>query len=175
LKELSENLKHNGHTDYRFCIGGSAPLATFGVRPISDLDLLSEEFQDSFRNLTFVSFHNTDEIPYPSKISEYFIDPEKHFYFLGFKFVSLKETLIMKQNRLEPKDVFDSRLIQEIIGKKTWRNDLANWATNRLLIICYWGIRNRWNKLINGAKKRLMQFPRLTNALKKARDKVSFH
>jgi hypothetical protein len=175
LKELDSAIKNNMAEKSEYCVGGSGPLGAYGARQISDLDLLSDKDQESLQSISFISFHKVGEVPYPSKLGEYIHDPEKFFYFLGFKFVSLKELLIMKQNRLEPKDVYDSRLIREIVGNRSWQNGLFTWTTNRLITMIYWGFRHRIKRTEASGKAFLVQYPRLTKALKKIRDKASFH
>jgi hypothetical protein len=175
LKELAGSIEDNRSIKSHFCIGGSGSLAAFGARQISDLDLLSERTLEDFQKIGFVSFHNLDEIPYPSKVREYLIDPEKHFYFLGFKFISVRELQKMKMKRRETKDLYDLRLLEEIIERKTWSSNILTWSRNRLLTMIYWGIRHYVRTFLLASKLFLARSPHLMKLLKKIKSFLKFH
>ena len=174
LKEMTNALEEDPGAKSRFCIGGSGPLGAFGARQISDLDLLSEIPLEIFRKNSFISFHGDGEVPYNSKTIEFLIDPEKHFYFLGFKFISINELKEMKLNRKETKDIHDLHLLEEIIEPKTFRNGILSWSSNRLITFIYWGLRHRAHGIVNSLKHLLLRHRRLVNLLKKLRDLLTF-
>jgi len=169
LKEMTYDLSTATRVRTKFCIGGSGPLGAFGARQISDLDLLSEIPLEEFRKNSFVSFHDVHSVPYESSVMEFLLDPEKHFYFLGFKFISVNELKKMKLNRKETKDIHDLRLLDEIIDSKSFRNGFLSWSVNRLTILVYWRVRHRFNKTVIFIKFSLLRHRLLVKLLKKLR------
>lgn len=174
LKEMTYALSADTRVRTMFCIGGSGPLGAFGARQISDLDLLSEMPLEEFRQNSFVSFHDVRSVPYGSSVMEFLIDPGKHFYFLGFKFISVNELKKMKLNRKETKDFYDLHLLEEIIDSKTFWNGLLSWSANRLTTLVYWRVRHRFNKTMSSTKFLLLRHRRLAKLLKKSRALLKF-
>lgn len=174
LKEMTYSLNANNLHRANFCVGGSGPLGAFGVRQISDLDLLSSMRLETFQNNSFVSFHDVSSVPYESSVMEFLLDPDKHFYFLGFKFISLGELKKMKLNRKETKDIHDLRLLEEIIAPKNFWNGLFSWTANRLTTLVYWRVRHRFNKSITAIRILLLKHRQLAKILKKLRSLLTF-
>ncbi len=98
------------------CIDSGGVLAAYGLRDVGgDLDYL---YRDSGRlkkeSPGRISNHLSETIHYSESVDEIITDPNKHFYYLGLKFASLKVVGDMKRNRNEPKDQEDLRLINLI-------------------------------------------------------------
>ncbi len=174
LKEMSHAISADPGVRNKFCIGGSGPLGAFGAREIFDLDLLTELPLDTFRTNSFVSFHDIREIPYVSSILELLIDPEKHFYFLGFKFIAVSELKKMKSIRKESKDVYDLRLIDGVMTSKTFWNSAMSLGSNQLKTLIYWRLRHRLNKTLTSAKVLLLRHQKLVKILKKLKALLTF-
>ena len=174
LKEMSYALNADTRVRANFCVGGSGPLGAFGARQVSDLDLLSEKPLEALQNISFVSFHDVSDVPYESSVMEFLIDPEKYFYFLGFKFISVNELKKMKLNRKETKDIHDLRLLEEILDPKNLWNGLLSRTVNRLTILVYWRIRHRFKKFITSIKILLLKRRRLAQIVKKLRSLLKF-
>ncbi len=174
LKEMSHSMSAVPGVRNKFCVGGSGPLGAFGVRKIFDLDLLTELPLDTFRTNSFVSFHDIRDVPYVSSILELLLDPEKHFYFLGFKFIALSELKKMKSNRKESKDIYDVRLIEGIMTSKTFWNSAMSLGSNQLKTLIYWRLRHRLNKTLTSAKVLLFRHQKLVKILKKLKALLTF-
>lgn len=174
LKEMTYSLNADARHRANFCVGGSGPLGAFGVRQISDVDLLSSMPLEAFQNNSFVSFHDVFSVPYESSVMEFLLDPEKHFYFLGFKFISLSELKKMKLNRKETKDIHDLRLLEEIIGPKNFWNGLLSWTGNRLTTLVYWKVRHRFHKILTSIRILLLKHRHLAKIMKKLRSLLTF-
>jgi hypothetical protein len=149
------------------CIGGSGPLGAYGLRRISDLDIVCEDAPYYDSRLDFVSWHSQLEVDYPSNRAEYLCNPQKTFFFLGFRFVSLSETKMMKKARNEPpKDPNDvARIIR-------FEKQLDNQFTHRLISGVFsrrnfWTFRYLVEDFFQNSKKVLSQFPYLFRILKK--------
>jgi hypothetical protein len=98
------------------CIDSGGVLAAYGLRDVGgDLDylfrhdgILKKESKGRISN------HLTESIHYSNSVDDIITDPANHFYYLGFKFASLKVVGGMKRNRNEPKDQEDLKLINSI-------------------------------------------------------------
>jgi hypothetical protein len=174
LKEMTFTLSADTKVREKLCVGGSGPLGAFGARQISDLDLLSEMPLKALQNNSFVSFHDVSNVPYESSVTEFLIDPEKHFYFLGFKFISVNELKKMKLNRKETKDIHDLRLLEEILDPKNLWDGLLSWTVNRLTTLVYWRVRHRFKKSMTSIKILLPQRRQLAKLLKKLKSLLKY-
>tara|TARA_R100000426_G_scaffold18102_3_gene16143 strand:- start:5674 stop:8403 length:2730 start_codon:yes stop_codon:yes gene_type:complete len=89
-----------------FCVGGSAPLALYGIRDCRDFDLLHLKS----RNIPFtanVGSHADYIKYYVDSAEEILYNPDKHIYVHGVKFISLSGMVKMKSTREEEKDIKD--------------------------------------------------------------------
>ena len=100
-----------------FAIDASSVLSVYGIREGSDLDFLygPHDIQGNTGDKD-ISCHNRHTEEYEKSIHEMIYNPENHFYFFGRKFVTLEVVKKMKQNRNEPKDQVDVRLIDEVLN-----------------------------------------------------------
>jgi hypothetical protein len=110
------------------CVGGSSPLAAFGIRNADDLDYLNcnnVELLDS----TDISSHESELEHYPFSQYEIACNPLLHFYYRGLKFITLDVLLLFKNARNEtPKD------IEDIFSIMRYRYSLEQFASrNRTL------------------------------------------
>lgn len=98
-----EWLGQNGQDRGRFCIGGSAVLAAYGIREARDIDFLhlGEKPSTGFKE---ISSHNSSESLYGMAADDIVTNPENHFYYQGVKFASLGAIRKLKLNRGEEKD-----------------------------------------------------------------------
>ena len=97
-----------------YCITSSIILEMYGLREAKDIDYL--HCKDKNINLPLFGVHKGKWLDYyhVSK-DEIIYNPEYHFYFNGFKFVTLEVIKQMKINRNEEKDRKDVKLINKII------------------------------------------------------------
>jgi hypothetical protein len=154
-------------------VGGSGAIGAHGVREISDLDLICKNDLEFESGLSFVSFHKLFQSEYETTYKELLFDPEKHFYFLGLKFMSLSELLIMKRRRNEkPKDKKDVKIIEMLLTKKDKRLSIGRLG-NRIQVVIYWEMKNFRTRIFNSLKSRIAKSPALYRFLKKTKNILS--
>lgn len=91
-------------------VGGSGALDAAGIREARDIDLVSEVPRDFKSEID----SHSEQDWYSCPTQELTLDPEKHFFFRGVKFVSLEEILKLKKlRRLGTKDKLDVSLIRK--------------------------------------------------------------
>jgi len=110
-KTLLENyFKEVDEKNENFCLTSSLIMEMYGLRQAKDIDYLHKD--DKIINLENTSVHNGKWLTYYHIHKDDIIyNPNYHFYFNGFKFSSLDVIKKMKQNRSEPKDIKDIKLI----------------------------------------------------------------
>ena len=82
----------------------------YSLRNAKDIDYLHKN--DNILNIENIENHNGIWLSYYTKTKDDIIyNPENHFYFNGFKFVSLNILREMKKKRNEIKDQNDLKLI----------------------------------------------------------------
>lgn len=99
-----------------YCIGGSAPLAAYGLRECKDLDYLhfNENLIYGTRNL--IHSHNEYGVGrYHLDREDIIYNPENYFYHRGMKFAALDTVRRLKSKRNESKDVVDVELINKVL------------------------------------------------------------
>jgi hypothetical protein len=105
------NKLQNNNDDY--CITSSVIMEMYGLRNAKDIDYLHKN--DNILNMENIENHNGIWLSYYTKTKEDIIyNPENHFYFNGFKFVSLNILREMKKKRNEIKDQNDLKLLNII-------------------------------------------------------------
>jgi len=93
-----------------YCLTSSIILEMYGLREAKDIDYLHKE--DKKIDMINISLHDGKWLTYYHVHKDEIIyNPKYHFYFNGFKFASLDVIKKMKQNRAEPKDIQDIKLI----------------------------------------------------------------
>ncbi len=100
-----------------FCIDGSGVLAVFGIRDVRDLDFLySGDGRAPNTSFKEIDCHN-DEHQHEGLVPDEIIyDPRNHFYYSGFKFVSINLIRELKVRRDEVKDRDDVRSIDGVLS-----------------------------------------------------------
>ena len=107
LENYFDKLQNN-NDDY--CITSSVIMEMYGLRNAKDIDYLHKN--DNILNMENIENHNGIWLSYYTKTKDDIIyNPENHFYFNGFKFVSLNILIEMKKKRNEIKDQNDLKLI----------------------------------------------------------------
>ena len=93
-----------------YCLTSSLIMEMFNLRQAKDIDYLHKE--DNELGLENVGVHKGKWLSYYHiHKDEIIYNPKYHFYFNGFKFASLEVIKRMKENRNEPKDIKDIKLI----------------------------------------------------------------
>jgi len=101
-----------------FCIDASSILSVYGLREGRDLDFLYQK-GEIFTNIELIDCHNEHAHYYQIPIDDIIYNPTNHFYFEGYKFISISLLKKMKKNRNEEKDKVDVLLIDSIKISKT--------------------------------------------------------
>jgi hypothetical protein len=165
--QLSQEILQNKLKLEDVIIGGSGPLGAHGVRAVSDFDVIIDNKSKFFSKLNFISFHRIDESEYHSSLQELLHDPEKHFYFLGVKFISLSEMYDMKKNRNEwPKDTIDLGMVRRLLKESEKKFSFGDFI-DKILIFAYWEVNNYFSKVVTRIKITLARQPVLFRNLKK--------
>lgn len=109
-KTLENYFNKLGNNNEDYCITSSVIIEMYGLRNAKDIDYLQKN--NNILNIENVNNHNGIWLSYYTKTKNDIIyNPKNHFYFNGFKFVSLNIIKEMKQNRNEIKDQNDLKLI----------------------------------------------------------------
>ena len=102
-----------GENNEDFCLTSSLIMEMYGLRQANDIDYLHKNNMEI--NLKDIGLHNGKwENYYNVHKDEIIYNPKNHFYFNGFKFANLDIIKKMKENRREPKDISDIKMINEI-------------------------------------------------------------
>ena len=118
LSDFSRVLRKYAIPSEFVCIDGSAVMAAYGIRDCKDLDFILYGFSElEGKNLghTSIHVHNNQLKFYPFSKDELIFNPRHHFYYQGFKFVTLEVLKSMKLTRNEKKDQNDVALINTFI------------------------------------------------------------
>lgn len=111
-----KNVSFENHTklmadmkpDDNTMITSSAVLSLYGLRDCKDIDLIYYNNPQPDSHNPYLEDH------YKLTLDEIFNNPTYHFYYQGFKYVSLDAVKKMKMYRHEPKDIKDVELIEQI-------------------------------------------------------------
>jgi hypothetical protein len=107
LNKYFDFLKNNNE-DY--CVTSSVIMEMYGLRQAKDIDYLQKD--DNIIPLEKTGIHDGKWLSYYHiHKDEIIYNPHYHFYFNGFKFSSIDVIKKMKENRNEPKDINDIKLI----------------------------------------------------------------
>ena len=150
LQTLNSFISQQGLNKDEFLISGSAPIAAKGLRKIRDLDIISgkENFNSKYPIPNGIDL--STETHYRKNFSELTYHPSNYFWYYGFKFVNLEETLVMKRSRNEfPKDYEDIALIEK---EENWKytNHKIQWFKMKIKILNF-----RFNRKKSFAKQEL--------------------
>jgi glycosyltransferase involved in cell wall biosynthesis len=100
------------------CVGGSAPLALYGLRMCRDFDIVHRESKLGLKFDNDVSSHNPYLKFYADTPERMIFDPEKHIYVHGIKFITLEGMVQMKRKRGEEKDERDNQMAKSVLEPK---------------------------------------------------------
>ncbi len=101
-------------------LGGSSPLAAYGLRLARDTDYLSAFGSIPALKRRGIDSHHGSINFYTRPVEDLVFNPTNYFWFFGLKTVSPLQTLRMKASRFEvPKDVRDIELLLTIFGRET--------------------------------------------------------
>ena len=119
IKCLSANV---GVSLHDFVLTGSGTLATYGLRPARDIDLLHlGDLNEEFESAKFSS-HASQRKYYSKSMDDLTLNPRYYFYYRGVKVSSLEVVRKMKVRRDEnPKDRDDVDLIASVQEKEVPR------------------------------------------------------
>ena len=115
--DISESTKNllktyfENNVDEDYCLTSSLILEMYGLRKANDVDYLHK----NDKKLENFGLHSGVWLEYYKENKDDIIyNPSNYFYFNGLKFASLKVVKEMKNNRKEPKDINDLKLISKI-------------------------------------------------------------
>lgn len=112
-------IEKNKYDKNSFCVVGSSPLATYGLREIRDLDYLTDRYADVKTGFKEIDCHNSHSQFYiKHTIDDIIYNPLNYFYYKKHKFLNLNLIKEMKKLRNEEKDKYDIQLIQSLNSKK---------------------------------------------------------
>lgn len=94
-------------------VDGSAVLSAYGIRDCQDLDFLAA-VETADPPTTEISNHNDFAGFHATTIENLIYNPRNHFYFRGYKFISLAKIAAFKKQRNEAKDGHDVSLIKNL-------------------------------------------------------------
>jgi hypothetical protein len=104
-----------------FVIDGSTILSIYGIRESNDIDYLSRKLLPKELSTKGLDSHD-NQIEYHGKTKEELIyDPQNFFFFMGLKFISLRQVLKMKRIRGNRKDLRDCDNIDAFFYGDVWR------------------------------------------------------
>ena len=118
LKEYKAWIKKTGADSDCFCIDGSATLAAYGLRDCRDLDYLQHGYEDLPVPSSGINNHHEELKHHVFTKDDIIFNPENHFYYKGIKMATLSVVKGMKQNRGEPKDITDIKLVDALLSEK---------------------------------------------------------
>ena len=90
-------------------------MAVLNLRTASDLDIVTPQSLEQrwSRAPAGISVHQPEDAPYPVGADQLCGFPHNHYYYKGFKFVSLENIAQMKSARREDKDLIDLSLLAD--------------------------------------------------------------
>ena len=98
-----------------YCITSSLIMEMYGLRKANDLDYLN--FNNMEINDDKINIHKDKWLKFYHKNKDDIIyNPNYHFYFNGYKLISLEVLKKMKQNRKEKKDINDLKLMYQSLS-----------------------------------------------------------
>jgi hypothetical protein len=120
LNKIPELLSSKSLDVKKVIFDESMVLDIYGLRKNIDITFrMNPNIQDHL----FVNAWPLNEF-YLTEEVELFNNPKFHFYFKGFKFISLKEVYRMKKRRLSEQDLKDIKLIKQLMKSSIFREKL---------------------------------------------------
>lgn len=106
-------LKQNQCDFSDYAIDSSSILSIYGLREADDIDYLTKK-DDMLPKSGVYENHSTQLRYYNKSIDALIYHPDNYFFFRELKYISIKNTEIMKKNRDEEKDKRDLTLIRNL-------------------------------------------------------------
>lgn len=111
VEDFKARVSNAGNSITDFVIDSSSILGLYGIRKVRDLDYLSlnglmipgEEYDN---HLSYLSYYDTT-------VDDLILNPLKHTYAFGVKFINLETLKTFKKNRNSTKDREDIKLIEQ--------------------------------------------------------------
>lgn len=136
LQTLNIFISQQGLNKDEFVISGSAPLAAKGLRKIRDLDIILDKGNFNSKYSIPNGIALSTETHYRKNFSELTYHPSNYFWYYGFKFVNLEETLAMKRRRNEfPKDYEDVALIEKEKERRGTNHRVKYWKIKTQILV----------------------------------------
>ncbi|MEZ5528805.1 MAG: hypothetical protein R3E57_02500 [Porticoccaceae bacterium] len=110
-----------------YCVDGSASMAAFGIREARDLDFITRTGNYSDTGFKEIDCHDTANLDYKCSLDELIYNPENHFYYEGYKMISLYKLKEKKLSRSEGKDLLDVSLIEIKLSGASTRSLPVKW------------------------------------------------
>ncbi|RTJ71573.1 hypothetical protein [Campylobacter jejuni] len=124
IQKLSKIAAEHDISIEDMCACGSTPLNVYGLRESNDFDFIAKTNSKKILNIqdSDLSNHESELYLYPNSKQEIIENPNFHFYYNNFKFISLDILYKMKKKRNEkPKDIQDCKLIKKALkGRNAW-------------------------------------------------------
>jgi hypothetical protein len=115
---LQQNKKSYGIESDNICFEGSSTLAAYGIRDVSDIDIMHDSYHCDLKldetidlsnfNLKYLKNYTPEDVLH---------NPVNHFYFKNEKFLFLEPLLKLKKKRNLPKDKEDIVGINKLLKK----------------------------------------------------------
>ena len=98
-----------------YCITSSSILTLYGLSECNDIDFLTLDNEYKSHNNDLIGSHENQLKYYSYSKDDMILNPELHFYYGGYKFVTPKVVYEMKKNRGEDKDKIHIELLKNIL------------------------------------------------------------
>jgi len=135
LSHFKDWLNENNYDINKFCIDGSATLASYGIRLSRDLDFFYSGTENVSTGFKEIDCHNIRLNNDKKRIDDQIYNPKNYFYFNSIKFISLNNLKTYKKERGENKDIEDVNKINNLLINKSLSVPLN---IKLLLNISYW-------------------------------------
>lgn len=119
LNQLQKYCNHNNLNIDEILVNSGFVLEIYGLRDSDDIDIITLKDTESTK---LINNHNSQkkylETDYDEIISNY----KKTFYFRGFNFINLETLYNFKRNRGEKKDIYDMKIISNLLKNNATPN-----------------------------------------------------
>jgi len=114
VKSLKNNIVISKIDPKEVLVTSSIILGLLGLRKPKDIDF----FYLGTKKINFSETRNAYKHYLVKNLREIADNPCEHFYFMGLKFISIKNLIEFKSNRNEKKDILDIKLLKSIYEEK---------------------------------------------------------
>lgn len=113
--KFKEKLEKEKMNIEEFCIDSSGVLALYGIRETNDIDFISTAIEYEKVEDDKIENHHNYLKYYEKDIQDILMNPNNYLYYDDIKFISLELVKKMKNNRNEPKDKEDVKMINSFL------------------------------------------------------------